>query len=94
MVMIVTLFSYSCDLMNLCSTKISLTNNSSSGKNYRLSIDGVNQGLVAAGETKEFDTAPGSHLVEIFDAATGNYACSPSSPTVVECQTYALSCTG
>ena len=97
--MAVTFFSSSCNvLQDECEKNDTgtffITNNSQTGKSYKILIDGINYGIVGAGDTKEWTLASGPHAVQIIDAATGNAACTASVPTVIKCQRNGLSCSG
>ncbi|MBM3285226.1 MAG: hypothetical protein FJY81_05080 [Candidatus Aminicenantes bacterium] len=70
-----------------------IENQSQSGRAYKILIDGINYGIVGAGNTKEWDIAAGPHVVQILFADTGATACSTSVPTVIKCKKTGLSCT-
>jgi hypothetical protein len=69
-----------------------IDNQSESGRAYKIIIDGINYGIVGAGNTKEWTLSAGPHLVEILFADTDRTACSLSAPTVVKCQKNGLIC--
>jgi hypothetical protein len=69
-----------------------IENESSSGRAYKINIDGVNYGVVGAGQTKEWELAASPHVVEILFADTGQTACSVSFPTVIKCEKTGLKC--
>ena len=69
-----------------------IENESNTGKAYKILIDGINYGVVGAGQTKEWELAAGPHVVEILFADTGRTACSVSAPTVIKCQKTGLKC--
>jgi len=72
---------------------LSIENQSQSGRAYKILIDGINYGIVGAGDTKEFKKlAAGPHVVQILFADTGYAACSVSVPTIIKCQTSGLRC--
>lgn len=67
-------------------------NQSESGRAYKILIDGINYGIVGAGDTKEWTLAAGPHVVQILFADTDMAACSTSVPTVIKCEKHGLSC--
>jgi len=62
------------------------------GKPYKILIDGINYGIVGAGQTKEWELAAGTHVVQILYAETGSAACSVSAPSVIKCKKNGLRC--
>ena len=79
-----------CDVNNTGTFYIE--NASASGKAYEIHIDGINYGIVGAGQTKEWTLAAGPHVVQILFAGSGNTACSLSAPTVIRCERTGLRC--
>lgn len=79
-----------CDLDN--TGTFSLENASASGQAYKILIDGINYGIVGAGQTKEWELTAGTHVVQILFAETGNTACSISAPSVIKCKKNGLRC--
>ncbi|MHB8093485.1 MAG: hypothetical protein ACYDH0_00940 [Candidatus Aminicenantales bacterium] len=79
-----------CELDN--TGTFSLENASASGKTYKILIDGINYGIVGAGQTKEWELTAGTHVVQILFAETGNAACSISAPSVIKCKKSGLRC--
>jgi hypothetical protein len=69
-----------------------IENASSSGKAYEIHIDGINYGIVGAGQTKEWNLAAGPHVVQILFADSDKTACSLSAPTVIKCKKTGLRC--
>lgn len=69
-----------------------IENASNKGKAYKILIDGINYGIVGAGQTKEWELATGPHVVQILFADTETTACSTSVPTVIKCKRTGLSC--
>ncbi len=69
-----------------------IENESGKGQAYKILIDGINYGIVGAGQTKEWELAAGPHVVQILFAESGNIACSVSAPTVIKCQKTGLRC--
>jgi hypothetical protein len=70
----------------------SVENASATGKAYKILIDGINYGIVGAGQTKEWELTAGTHVVQILFAETGNAACSVSAPSVIKCKKNGLRC--
>lgn len=71
-----------------------ITNNSQKGRSYKILIDGINYGIVGAGDTKEWTLAAGPHVVQILNAENNSEACTTSVPTVIKCQKNGLTCSG
>ncbi len=69
-----------------------IENASASGKAYKILIDGIDYGVVGAGQTKEWTLAAGPHVVQILFAETGKAACSLSAPSVIKCERTGLKC--
>ncbi len=67
-------------------------NASESGRAYKILIDGINYGIVGAGDTKEWTLAAGPHVVQILFADTDTTACSTSVATVIKCKRTGLIC--
>lgn len=91
------IFLSSCEsLIDECETKNTGTfyieNASSIGKAYEIHIDGINYGIVGAGQIKEWELAAGAHVVQILFADSNKAACSVSAPTVIKCQKTGLRC--
>ena len=96
LVISVALFSYCKPLIDKCELNNTGTfyieNESAKGQAYKILIDGINYGIVGAGQTKEWELAAGPHVVQILFAETGKTACSLSAPTVIKCQKTGLKC--
>lgn len=92
----VVLFSSCESLLSKCEVNDTGTfyieNESAKGQAYKILIDGINYGIVGAGQTKEWELAAGPHVVQILFAESGNVACSVSAPTVIKCQKAGLRC--
>ena len=90
------LFSYCEGLVDKCELNNTGTfyieNESAKGQAYKILIDGINYGIVGAGQTKEWELAAGPHVVQILFAETGNTACTVSAPTVIKCKKTGLKC--
>jgi len=71
-----------------------VSNQSSRGLDYDIIIDGINQGRLTVGASKDFRVAAGSHTLDFKYSDHDSYACSRSYPNVIECQTYSIYCTG
>lgn len=84
------LFVDKCELDNTGTFYIE--NESAKGQAYKILIDGINYGIVGAGQTKEWELAAGPHVVQILFAETGNTACTVSAPTVIKCKKTGLKC--
>lgn len=69
-----------------------IENQSESGRAYKILIDGINYGIVGAGQSKEWTLAAGPHVVQILFADTDAPACSTSVPTVIKCEKRGLVC--
>lgn len=85
--------TFGCSELGLCSTAISVTNESVTNQTYEVIIDGVRVGALTPGSSDTFETTPGNHLVQI-NFAGGGVACTPSAPAVEECSTFGLTCRG
>jgi hypothetical protein len=73
---------------------LQMENRSSRSLDYTIVIDGISYGRLAVGEKKSYTLSIGSHLLEIRYADHAGDACSASAPTILECQTTSLYCTG
>lgn len=71
-----------------------VSNNSTRNLDYDIIIDGVNQGRLAVGATKDYTLAAGQHTLDFKYSDHSQYACTTSHPYVTECQTYSIYCTG
>ena len=79
------------EITGSCVTAINVENDSNTSSTYNVVIDSVLVGALTPGESETFEVTPGSHTVEINNAA-GGAACPPSAPAVAECQTFRLVC--
>jgi len=73
---------------------LQLENRSSRGLDYNVLIDGINYGRLKVGEKKSYTLAIGAHVLEWPYADHAGDGCSVSVPTILECQTTSLYCTG
>jgi hypothetical protein len=71
-----------------------VSNQSSRGLDYDVIIDGVNQGRLTVGATKDYTLAAGQNSLDFKYSDHDSYACTKSYPYVTECQTYSIYCTG
>jgi hypothetical protein len=73
---------------------LKLENRSSRSLDYNIVIDGINYGRLKSGETKSYTLSIGMHVLEWPYADHAGDGCSVSAPTISECQTTSLYCTG
>lgn len=71
-----------------------VSNQSSRGLDYDIIIDGVNQGRLTVGATKDYTLAAGQHTLDFKYSDHSSYACLTSWPYITECQTTSIYCTG
>ena len=81
------------DIAGTCTTAIRVTNDSVNNFTHEIVIDGLRRGAITPGSSDTYEVNAGTHLVEI-NVAGGGVACTPSFPTVEECQTFGISCRG
>lgn len=82
------------DAFGVCETQIRACNKSTTNRSQSVLIDGMNYGVVEVDECRNFDVAPGSHLVLFRFTNTTTDACSLAAPSVEKCKTAGISCSG
>ncbi|MCH7565529.1 MAG: hypothetical protein IH968_17085 [Gemmatimonadetes bacterium] len=78
------------------SAQISFRNNSNTNRTYNVIWDGSNLVTITPGSTsRQFTVAAGvQHTLVFRFTNTNTNACNPSTPTLSQCSTGTISCTG